>query len=238
MTSSRSTHPRNVLRPWDVWLARLAVVAIATLQALLINDLTVGPRWLAPALELALLAPLSIATAWTEGRARRATTDHHWNLITRHRRAVRMMAIALTATITVMNAGALWSLLHALLAGHQRSGQTLLLDALNVWAINVIVFALWFWSVDRGGPSHRSSNPRDDKISDFLFPQMTMQRLDDVYVPNFVDYLFLSFTNATAFSPTDTLPLSARAKLLMMVEAAVSLLTVALVAARAVNVLN
>ena len=101
---------------------------------------------------------------------------------------------------------------------------------------NVIVFALWFWSTDRGGP------PTCGLVklakADFLFAQMTLndRELRD-WLPGFVDYFFLAFTNATAFSPTDTLPLSQRAKLLMMAEAMISLLTIALVAARAVNIL-
>ena len=114
---------------------------------------------------------------------------------------------------------------------------TLLLDALNIWATNVIVFALWFWSIDHGGPATRGLV--ETEKCDFLYPQMTIgePREPCTWSPGFIDYLYLSFTNATAFSPTDTLPLSGRAKLLMMTESAISLLTIALVAARAVNIL-
>jgi len=119
---------------------------------------------------------------------------------------------------------------------HGGSAQTLLVDALNIWVTNVIIFALWFWSTDRGGPPTCGLTKRAE--ADFLFPQMTLHDRElGNWIPGFIDYLFLAFTNATAFSPTDTLPLTARAKLLMMTEAMISLLTVALVAARAVNIL-
>lgn len=225
-------------RALDFWLARGAIAVVATLQLLVVNDLSVGPRWLAPGLELALLVPLSAATAWNQHRARRATTDQHWQLIGHHRRLIRRAALVLTVLVTAMNTAALGGLVRALLAGKAGSAPTLLLDALNIWATNVIVFALWFWSTDRGGPALRSF--RTERGADFLFPQMTLEARtgETPFVPGFVDYLFVSFTNATAFSPTDTLPLTARAKLLMMAEASISLLTVALVAARAVNILS
>lgn len=220
----------------DFWLARSSVVVVVGLQLLIINNLTIGPRWLAPALELALVAPLSIATAWTQGQARDATTERHWRAIALQRRAIRSSAILLTALITLMNFGSLLLLVQALLGGKAGpSGQTLLLDALNIWATNVIAFALWFWSIDRGGPAARGLIARE--IDDFVFPQMTMDGSKTVWSPGFVDYLYVSFTNATAFSPTDTMPLTPRAKILMMVESAISLLTIALVAARAVNIL-
>lgn len=220
----------------DFWFARSSVVVIGGLQLLIINRLTLGPQWLAPALEFALLAPLSMATAWTQGQARDATTNEHWHRIARTRRAIRALAVALTALVTLMNFGALILLVKALLAGHNiTSGQTLLLDAVNIWATNVIAFALWFWSIDRGGPAARGLVAHE--VDDFLFPQMTIETLKDDWSPGFADYLYVSFTNATAFSPTDTMPLTARTKLLMMTESAISLLTIALVAARAVNIL-
>jgi hypothetical protein len=222
---------------FDFWLARGAVAIVAALQLLMINDLAIGPRWLAPGIEIALLVPLSFATAWNQKQARLASTEHHWSLVARHRRAIRAFALALTAILTMMNLGALVELVRALLAGKASSGPTLLLDAVNIWLTNVVAFALWFWSTDRGGPAVRSVRPR--RTPDFLFPQMTLPvpEGEAPFSPGFVDYLFLSFTNATAFSPTDTLPLSRRAKILMMIEAMISLLTVALVAARAVNIL-
>lgn len=219
----------------DFWLARGSVAIVAVLQLLIINRLSVGPRWLAPTLELTLLIPLSMATAWTQAQVRSATTEAHWHAIAARRLVIRQAAVGLTALVTLMNFGALVLLVRALLSGHGgATGQTLLLDALNIWVTNVIAFALWYWSIDRGGPAARGIVPAE--INDFLFPQMT-QGQDAKWSPGFIDYFYLSFTNATAFSPTDTMPLTARAKLLMAVEAAISLLTLALVAARAVNIL-
>jgi hypothetical protein len=120
--------------------------------------------------------------------------------------------------------------------GQAGPASALLLDAANIWSTNVIVFALWFWNLDRGGPAARGVSA-DDK-PDFLFGNMLQAAPStDGWSPGFIDYLYPAFTNATAFSPTDTLPMSPTAKLLMMVQASTSLLTVALVAARAVNVL-
>ena len=222
---------------FDFWLARGSVVAVIVLQVLIINRISLGPRWLGPALELALLAPLSVATAWTQQRTGRATTDEHWNLVARLRQGIRYLAVGLTAIISLMNLGALILLVRALLTGHSgASGRTLLLDAVNLWGTNVIAFALWYWSIDRGGPADITD---DAELVDFLFPQMTQHAAsrDQNWTPGFVDYLFVSFTNAAAFSPTDTLPLSQRAKLLMMTQAAISILTLAIVASRAVNIL-
>ena len=224
-------------RSVDFWLARGAIALIAGLQLLVVNDLSFGPRWLGPALEITLLLPLSAATAWNQGRAQRAQTPEHWKLVVHHHRLIRRAAMVLTALITALNTAALVALVRTLLAGKAGSGPTLLIDALNIWGTNVIIFALWFWAIDRGGAVMRG-HP-EAAAPDFLFPQMTLQAsaTPTPFVPGFVDYLFLSFTNATAFSPTDTLPLSHQAKLLMMAEALISLLTVALVAARAVNIL-
>ncbi|MDB5699444.1 MAG: hypothetical protein JWN69_2248 [Alphaproteobacteria bacterium] len=225
------------IHAFDFWLARLSVVIIAALQLLLPNDLTIGPNWLAPAVELALLVPLSALTASTQVLARDATMDHHWQVVEQRRRVIQNVAILLTAVVSLMNLAALAELIQALLSGRAGNiGQPLLLDAINIWATNLIVFTLWFWAIDRGGPANRGLvEPKDD----FLFPQMTLDRADGdgPWSPGFIDYLYVSFTNAAAFSPTDTMPLTARAKMLMMLQASISLLTIALVAARAVNIL-
>src|SRR3954463_6103657 len=138
-------------RALDFWLARGAIALVAVLQLLVVNDLSFGPRWLAPALEIALLIPLSAATAWNQGRARRAQTQEHWSLVVHHHRLIRRTAMVLTALITVMNTVALVALVRALLAGKAQSGPTLLIDAVNIWGTNVIIFALWFWAIDQGG---------------------------------------------------------------------------------------
>jgi predicted permease len=230
-------HKHPTAKPIDFWLARGAVLVVAALQIGIVNDLTVGPRWLAPCLELALLVPLSVATAWTQKRARKASTDEQWNLVGRDRRMVRHLAIGLTAVTTLMNFGALARLIAAILVGNAGSGQTLLLDAINIWVTNVVIFALWFWALDRGGPAGGLVSERKN---DFLFTQQsTVDRQQSAdWSPGFVDYLFLAFTNATAFSPADTFPLTVRAKLLMMAESVISLATIALVASRAVGILS
>ncbi len=121
---------------------------------------------------------------------------------------------------------------------NKATGEQLILEAIKIWLINVLVFALWYWLFDRGGPGDRiwpwSRRP------DFVFPQMQMstELASEHWTPNFIDYLYLSFTNSTAFSPTDTLPMTSWAKVLMLVQALISLLTVAIVASRAVNILG
>lgn len=220
----------------DFWMARTSVVVIIALQLWLGVDVAVGPVWLAPALEACLLVPLSVATAWAQDLAVKATHDHHWHLIARRRRAVRTLAVVLTAVITAINSLSLFKVVHHLLGGHPgANGEALLLDAVKIWTINIVAFGLWYWTLDRGGPAARGLTARCRP--DFLFAQMTVGETPGEWSPGFIDYLFLAFTNATAFSPTDTLPLSGRAKLLMMAQSGISLLTIALVAARAVNIL-
>src|SRR5215467_2379836 len=180
----------------DFWLARSAVLVIVGLQIVIVNDLMIGPRWLAPSVELALLIPLSIATAWTQRRARRASTDEQWDIVGRDRLRTRRLAIALTALVTLMNFGALVRLIAAILAGTAGTGRTLLLDAVNIWVTNVIIFALWFWALDRGGPAAKGFRP--DKGNDFIFTQQQQTSEGALYAdwsPGFIDYLFLAFTN-------------------------------------------
>ena len=216
----------------DFWLACGAIVVVAILQFFLINDLSLGPRWLAPAAEIALLIPLAALFRVRQKHVKRAVAagkiiDQQWRII-------RYLALGLITVMMVMNFIALAELLRALLAGRVENGTTLLIDAVIIWMINIIVFALWFWGLDGGGPAVRHAQQKP--TFEFLFPQALVKDAA-LFLPGFVDYLFLSFTNATAFSPTDTMPLSQRAKLLMMAEAMISLLTIAFVAARAVNIL-
>ena len=225
----------------DRWLARGAVLVIVTLQIAFVNDLSVGPTWLAPAIELALLIPLSAGTIWTQRSVRKAETIAQWRLVRSKRRFVRTLAIALTAFSTAINFVALVLLIQAIIEGHAGTGRALLIDAINIWTTNVLIFTLWFWFLDRGGPSSRGLVP--DHKRDFLFTQQQQQGAGEEagfagWLPGFIDYLFLAFTNATAFSPADTFPLTPRAKLLMMAESAISLITIAVVASRAVGILN
>jgi hypothetical protein len=221
----------------DFWLARGAVVLIVALQLLVSSKVTVGPRWLAPIVETALLIPLSVATGWTHHRVRRAATAAHLRSVLQLRKWVRWLAVFLTAVVSLTNFGSLILLIQALVNGLAGTGPTLLVDAVNIWATNVIAFALWYWNIDRSSPAARLFH--ENQPPDFLFSNKTAEAESAVgWTPGFVDYLYLSFTNSTALSPSDTMPLSQRAKLLMMLEACVSLLTIAIVAARAVNILH
>lgn len=113
---------------------------------------------------------------------------------------------------------------------------TLLAGALNIWATNVLVFSLWYWEMDQGGPLRRG---QEGQFPDFQFPQSLPNPLAPAnWRPEYLDYLFIAFTNAAAFSPTDAMPLTRRAKALMTFQAATSMLTVVLVASRAVNILK
>jgi len=205
-----------------------------------VNDLSVGPVWLAPDIELALLIPLSIGTIWTQRSVRNAETAEGWRLVRSRRRLVRVLAITLTAFSTLINFVALVLLIQAIVGGHAGTGRALLIDAINIWATNVVIFALWYWFLDRGGPSSRGLVPTH--MRDFLFTQQ-QQGVGSTtgfseWLPGFIDYVFLAYSNATAFSPADTFPLTVRAKLLMMAESAISLITIALVASRAVGILS
>src|ERR1700676_30550 len=113
----RNDHQHLTSKAVDFWLALCAVLAVVGLQIGIVNDLTVGPRWLAPSLELALLIPLSVATAWTQQHARKASTNAEWKIVGRNRRTLRFLAVALTVVSTLMNFGALARLLEAILAG-------------------------------------------------------------------------------------------------------------------------
>lgn len=222
----------------DFWCARASVVVVVALQLLIINhQFFIGPRWLFPSVEGLLLIPLSFATAWTQLNVKTAKTDEHWRRLAETRIVMRRLALTLTGIVTVTNFGSLIALVSELVGGELTvPGQSLLLDAMNIWTTNVIAFALWFWSLDRGGVA--LAQPGASHLGDFLFPQMAGPAKQSHWSPGFIDYLYVSFTNATAFSPTDTMPLTIRAKLLMLLESAVSLMTLALVAARAVNILK
>jgi uncharacterized membrane protein len=152
---------------------------------------------------------------------------------------LRSLAIGLIAFVNLANLVSLVELIHALLFHGSKGpgGRDLIYASVPVWITNVLVFALWYWELDRGGPAARLQTRR--RQPDFLFPQMSSPACTfPNWSPSFLDYLYTSFTNATAFSPTDTMPLTPWAKVLMMLQSLASLLTVALVISRAVNVLT
>lgn len=208
--------------PEAFWPIQVTVLAAIGLQIGLSKRLTVGPSWLVPALEGVLLFGLSMATP------RQLEHEH---------KARRRAAIALTAFVSAANVFSLVELTHFLL--HSKTityGRELIISGMLIWLTNFLIFALWYWELDRGGPGRRAAG--HDGAPDFLFPQMSDDRIEPRYWrPRFVDYLYVSLTNATAFSPTDTMPLTPMAKLIMGVQSIVSLVTLGLVISRAVNIL-
>jgi uncharacterized membrane protein len=149
----------------------------------------------------------------------------------------RTVALVLVGVITAADAFALVALIASLLGGHEKSGGELLLKGATIWGTNMITFGLLFWEVDRGGPARRREP--DPPPRDFQFPQDENPTLAEPgWHPRLADYVYVSFTNAVAFSPTDVMPLSRRVKMMMLAEAAVSAITTLLVAARAVNILR
>jgi hypothetical protein len=147
----------------------------------------------------------------------------------------REVGIALLAVASGCNAFLVLSVIASLVSGHEASGAHLLLKGSTVWLTNVVLFGLWFWLFDRGGPVSRLG--ADPPPPDFQFPQMENPELAAPgWRPHFVDYMYVSFTNSIAFSPTDAMPLNRWAKLLMLFEASLSALVILLVAARAVNI--
>jgi uncharacterized membrane protein len=182
-----------------------------------------GWVWLIPAVpEAALLLPL----AWSVPRHRLEQTGHR-----------RTVALALVGVITAANVLALTALIASLLSGQEKSGGELLLKGATIWSTNIVTFGLLFWELDRGGPIRRGRPhppPRD-----FQFPQDENPALaEPSWHPRLADYVYISFTNAIAFSPTDAMPLTRRMKMMMLTESAISATTVLLVAARAVNILR
>src|SRR5437763_14452536 len=140
------------------------------------------------------------------------------------------------AFVSGANIFSLSALTHFLLHHHTNRPRELLIAGVLIWLTNFLIFALWYWEMDRGGPGRRAAG--HDGPPDFLFPQMTDDRIEPRdWRPIFLDYLYVSLTNATAFSPTDTMPLSPVAKSTMGVQSLVSLVTLGMIVARAVNVL-
>ncbi|MFS8102732.1 DUF1345 domain-containing protein [Lentzea alba] len=205
------------------WPASLAVLAVVGLQLTLPDDLIGVTQWLMPGVELALFAVLLVANP---GRIERDSS------------VLRAVSLGLIGVISVANAWSVALLVDWLITGSGgQDAATLLRSGAAIWLTNVIAFALCYWELDRGGPAARSAGEQD--LPDFQFVQMSDPSLAPAdWEPRFADYLYLSFTNSTAFSPTDVMPLSRWAKLAMMLQSAVSLVTVALVIARAVNVLK
>jgi hypothetical protein len=211
---------------WDPeprWPAAVAVISVGGLYLALPSYLTMGPRWGFPAVIVALLIPTVVS---------HRAGKHHLN---------RILGLTVTGLVTVAMIVSV-ALLIAALPAHRESPIRLLISAASLWATNVLVFALWYWRLDAGGPHGRDSRLGHPDGA-FLFPQMTMSsdtKVDagqNIWSPNFLDYLFLAFNTSTAFSPTDVPVLARWGKVLMMLQSIISLTVLALLAARAVNIL-
>lgn len=212
------------------WHAALAVLVALALYVTLPRGILLGPLWVLPTVLLVMLAPLLIFSPRRHEEAR-------WQ---------RILSIAHILVLNAFNVATIVLLFVWQLSPEDHralSGQQLLVSAVQIWFTNIIVYALWFWEIDGRGPDIRSHENLEQRTlrGDFIFPQQILdQSLQEKlqFKPRFLDYVFLSFTNATAFSPTDTFPITHAAKVLMMLEAITSLVTVAIIAGRAINMLG
>jgi uncharacterized membrane protein len=218
------------------WHASVAVLLALALYITLPPRLTIGPVWVAPLLVLAILVPLSIVSPHRHKETART----------------RFWGILLIAVVNFFNVASVLLLINSFFHPPAKtatpSAAVLLEHGMQIWMTNILVFALWFWELDGGGPDARAhaQAATDLENADFLFPQMQVSMMggtaakcvDALWKPSFFDYLYVAFTNATAFSPTDTMPLSRWAKFLMLAEALISLITIAIVLARAVSLIQ
>jgi len=212
------------------WPAVLAIGFVLLLYLRLPERVTLGPQWVFPVIAVIILVAVLVVRA----RAREQTPLQ------------RGMSIGMAVVLNAFNIATIVLLAMWEFSEHHKrpiGGEALLKTAVNIWLTNLIVYALWFWEIDGGGPDARTHTPVTQEIerSDFLFPQMTLElqtRERMQWKPRFADYLFLAFTNAAAFSPADTFPLSRRGKMLMMAEAVLSLVTLAIFAARAIGMIG
>jgi hypothetical protein len=213
----------NVREGEPRWPALMALLAIGALFWALPPTLTVGPDWLVLALVIGLVTP--------------AIISHY-----KRQFAMAVLFGYLTSGVVTLALILSLALLVYRLPQHKESPQQLLISAVALWIGNMLVFATWYWRLDAGGP-HQRDLRESHTDGAFLFPQMVLspelrvEMDEDQWSPGFVDYLFLAFNTSTAFSPTDVPVLSRWAKILMMVQALISLATIAILAARAVNIL-
>lgn len=203
--------------PAPKWAAIIGILVLGVLYIVLPDRLTIGPKWLLLVVEVILLLPIVLS------RITRRTLSH---------RTIRILAMAVLAAVTLALASGVALLIITL--PENRQAKDLLRSAVLLWCFNILVFALWYWEIDGGGPLKR--HQAGHQAADFMFPQQANGNPGN-WVPFFLDYLFLAFTGATALSPADTFPLTRKAKGLMMVEAVLSMAILVLLAARAVNIL-
>jgi len=201
------------------WPAFIAMLAASGVYLALPEPLSVGPSWLLLAIMVLLMIPIAISNRRGDYKVTRVLTFTGNALIT----------LAMIASLGLLVQG---------IPRHLESPQALLRSAIALWVTNVLIFALWYWKLDCGGPVRREHRQGSMANNGFLFPQMMgREGRDSAWTPHFVDYLFLAFNTSTAFSPTDTAVLARWAKLLTMLQSLISLTIIALLAARAVNIL-
>jgi hypothetical protein len=214
---------RPLRPPEPRWPVAVALLAVSTLNLALPSAISPGPDWLLLVIVACLAGP--------------AMLMHHY----RRYKAAQCLGYLALGTVTVAMVISLALLIIALLSKKEEAGRMLLSAAL-LWTSNILVFASWYWRLDAGGPNQRDLEGAHTDGA-FLFPQMVLdpvlreQMGEQDWRPGFIDYLFLAFNTSTAFSPTDVPVLSRWAKVLMMLQASISLATLALLAARAVNIL-
>lgn len=205
-----------------VWHLQLAMLIAIFLQLLLPDRYVFGSRYLLISTEVLLLIAMSFTTP----------KKQIFKSLSR-----RINVFLLIIVTSLANGYGLFQVIRHLLASGQVNGRDLILTAVNIYITNIIIFGLWYWEMDGGGPGQRLLAAKHEQ--DFLFPQNQHEDYKHPHwQPTFIDYLYVSSTNAMAFSPTDTMPLSRRAKILMLAQATLSLVAIALVAARAVNILH
>jgi len=215
---------KNKHVPHDpVWHVQIAMIVAIALQLALPDKFSVGTRYVIPMIEAVLLIALSF------------TTPRERIFKSLARRVNVLLLIAITSAGNAYSLGVITNKLLA--GGHLADGRSLILASINIFVTNIIIFGLWYWEMDGGGPGERQHIAKYEQ--DFLFPQHHNEDYKHPdWKPTFIDYLYVSSTNAMTFGPADTKPLSRRAKLLMLLQSIISLVTVALVAARAVGILN
>ncbi len=205
------------------WPAALAIAVLIALEWLLPEPLSLGHGWLFPGIQVLIIG---VIVAANPGRVRKSSP------------MLRTLSLMLIGVASLGNVYSVGRLVYDIVGDHETgTAGDLLMAGGGIYLINVLTFAVWFWELDRGGPVERAHG--SDPYPDFLFtPMTTPDMAHKDWEPQFLDYFYVAFTNATAFSPTDTLPMSRWAKFAMALESAIALVTAALVIAKAVNALH
>ncbi len=217
--------PAQVLRIEPRWPVALAMLAVILLLGLMPERLTLFPKWFPYVIGIVVLAPI-VAVKLTATKAR-------WLRVERATTLLLLVVLAVGTLATLANL--IGAMVHPSV---KMTGLQLLESSIGVWLTNVLIFSLLYWQIDRGGPEARINNAGTKP--DWLFPQegAPAEDVPPGWKPGFIDYLFLAYSTATAFSTTDVMPLTSRAKMLMMLESTISLATILVVAARAINILG